>query len=104
MMRDGYRVIGIFMGGCNEDRATLGFQLFQPGLGFKNVPLFLSNGASDPIANPSHGAAVRDSMQQNGFTRVRLETHEGAHGLKSEHLRTALSWFSQLSAGTGGNR
>src|SRR2546427_7623865 len=50
MMRENYRVIGIFMGGCNEDWATVGLRLFQPGERFKHVPIFLSSGNRDPIA------------------------------------------------------
>lgn len=65
MAHENWRVIGVFMGGCNEDRATLGLQLFQPGSHFKSLRIFLSNGINDPIANPQHGTAVR------------LETHSG---------------------------
>ena len=98
MSHDGWRVIGVFMGGCNEDRATLGQQLFQPGNSFKGVPMFLSNGESDPIANPEQGAAVRDSMIRSGFTAVRLETYAGQHQLSQEHLREALRWFMRPTA------
>jgi len=100
MMRDRWRVVGIFMGGCNEDRATLGLQLFQPGAGYLRVPMFLSNGTQDPIANAGHAAAVRDSMTRSGFANIRLESFNGAHQLDSQHLRTALRWFKQ-NAGLG---
>jgi len=93
MAHDNWRVIGVFMGGCNEDRATLGWQLFGPGSRFKSVPMFLSNGVSDPIANPQHGATVRDAMIRSGFTAVRLESHPGKHQLSQTHLREALRWF-----------
>jgi len=93
MMKEGYHVIGIFMGGCNEDRASLGWQLYQPGERFKQMPIFLSNGASDPIAGPQPAAAVANSMRQNGFTKLRVETYGGGHRLNDEHLRLALEWF-----------
>jgi hypothetical protein len=93
MMKDGYNVIGIFMGGCNEDRASLGLQLYQPGERFKQVPIFLSNGASDPIAGPQPAAAVASSMRQSGFNKLRVETYAGAHRPHEEHLRLALGWF-----------
>lgn len=93
MTRDGWRVIGVFMGGCNEDRATLGMQLFQPGERFKLVPFFLSNGASDSIANPRHAATVAESMRRSGFNQLRLEAHDGGHRLYEEHLGQALQWF-----------
>ena len=97
MTRDGWRVIGVFMGGCNEDRASLGLQMFQPGDRFKRVPFFLSNGAGDPIANPEQGAAVAASMRRSGFTTIRLESYEGGHRQHLEHLETALPWFQQLA-------
>jgi hypothetical protein len=93
MMREGYRVTGIFMGGCNEDRASLGVKMFQPPAHFRSIPIFLSNGSSDPIANPTHAAKVKASMDLNRFTRVRLETYEGGHRLYDEHVREALRWF-----------
>lgn len=96
MMREGYNVVGIFMGGCNEDRATLGLQLYQPGERFKQVPLFLSNGQTDPIANPTHAAAVAEAMRRTGFKHLRLETFPGAHKLSSEQVQLALQWFRQM--------
>lgn len=93
LVRDGWRVVGVFMGGCNEDRATTGLTLFQPGPAFKRVPMFLSNGENDPIANMDYGSRVRDSMTRSGFVTVRLESHPGEHRLHKEHLREALIWF-----------
>ena len=95
MVKDGWRVAGVFMGGCNEDRATTGMSLFQPGPAFKNVPMFLSNGENDPIAGAEYGTRVRDSMARSGFSNVRLEHYPGEHRLNKEHLRDALIWFEQ---------
>ena len=96
MTHDGWHVIGVFMGGCNEDRATLGLKLFASGPAYKRVPMFLSNGDQDPIANPEQGAAVRDAMLGSGFTTIRMETYAGGHRFEGEHLRVALRWFRQL--------
>ena len=83
------------MGGCNEDRATLGLKLFTPGLPFLRVPMFLSNGASDPIANPEQGATVKTSMERSGFQHIRLESYPDQHRLYEEHVRAALKWFQE---------
>jgi predicted esterase len=104
MTHDGWHVTGVFMGGCNEDRASLGQQLFSPGPAFKRVPLFLSNGEQDPIAGPQPGAAVRDSMLRSGFTTVRMETYPGGHRLHEEHLRDALRWFRENEPKPPGRR
>ena len=93
MMRQRDTVVGVFMGGCNEDRATLGYQISQPGQAFLNVPMFLSNGTGDPIAGPAAGARVKLAMEQTGFTKIRLETYDDQHRLNTNHVRVALEWF-----------
>ena len=100
LVREGYQVLGVFMGGCNEDYATLGLQLYQPGDRFKRVPFFLSNGASDPIAGPEHAATVAGSMRRSGFQMLRLESYDGGHRQNDEHLTLALQWFKQTSLRT----
>lgn len=95
LIHDGWRVNGVFMGGCNEDRATLGMELFKPGPNFLPVPMYLSSGDADRIATPSQAAAVRDSMTRSGFTQVRLQTYGGGHQLDQEQLAEALRWFRQ---------
>ncbi|MGE3313111.1 MAG: hypothetical protein AB7O66_24355 [Limisphaerales bacterium] len=87
------QLLGVFMGGCNEDRATTGALLYQAGPAFHAAPMFLSNGRSDPIAGPAHGASVRAQMERSGFSRVRSETYDGGHRLSSAQLADALSWF-----------
>src|SRR5262249_46845315 len=98
MMKEGYNITGLFMGGCNEDRATLGLQLYQPGERFKQVPIFLSNGSTDPIAGPQQAALVAESMRRSGFRQVRLESYPGGHQQDDEQLALALEWFRQLAA------
>jgi len=95
MMKEGYNVIGVFMGGCNEDRVTLGLQMYQPGDRFKSVPLFLSNGNSDPIAGPQQAASVVAAMRRSGFISIRSETYDGGHRQNDSHLADALRWFKE---------
>jgi hypothetical protein len=97
LMKEGRAVVGIFMGGCNEDRVTLGLQLYRPGDGFKQVPIFLSNGNSDTIAGPSQIAPVIESMRRSGFGNIRNESYDGGHQLNNEQLVSALRWFKQSS-------
>jgi hypothetical protein len=95
VMKEGRAVIGIFMGGCNEDRLTLGLQLYRPGEAFKQLPVFLSNGGADPIAGPQHLAPALESMRRSGFGNIRNETYQGGHQLNNEQLGLALRWFKQ---------
>ncbi len=93
LMRQGDKVIGVFMGGCNEDRALTGLELARPGPAFLDVPMFLSNGQNDPIAGPRYGATVKQSMERDGFRKIRLEIYTGQHQLDTNQLRAALQWF-----------
>jgi predicted esterase len=93
MQRRNDLMIGVFMGGCNEDRATLGYAIARPGPAFFSVPMFLSNGTRDRIAGVTEGEKVRTSMLQGGFREVRLETYNGEHRLDTNGLRLALEWF-----------
>ena len=93
LVKRGDKVIGVFMGGCNRDRATDGYYVSQPGAAFLNLPFFFSNGLNDPIAGPERGAEAKQSMEQAGFRQVRLEVYPGGHRLDTNHLRMALQWF-----------
>ena len=93
MTKENYRVIGMFMGGCNQDFATFGLRSYQPGERFKQVPIFLSAGTSDPIASVAQAHAVRQSMERSGFKRVRLVEYDGGHRLDKEAFAVALDWF-----------
>lgn len=95
----GYRVIGMFMGGCNQDMATAGLNEYKPSRWtFLKVPIFLSNGLEDKVAPVESGRRVRDSMNKGGFKEIRLETYPGAHDPYPEHLALALAWFEELAA------
>ena len=98
LMKQNYHVAGIFMAGCNEDHATAGLRLYQPGERFKAVPIFLSNGTRDPIAGPEQQADVKQSLQREGFKNVRTETFDGSHRLNSDQLKLALTWFRSQSS------
>ena len=93
MMKGSYKLSGIFMGGCNQDSATSGFLVYQPGPQFRRLPIFLSSGTTDTIATPEQHAAVKQSMDRSGFANVRLETYDGGHQLNADQVKTALKWF-----------
>lgn len=88
---------GVFMGGCNEDKATTGALLFNAGAAFQTTPMFLSNGRSDPIAGPEHGASVRAQMERSGFSKIRAMLYPGGHQLSGAQVRDALQWFTELA-------
>jgi predicted esterase len=94
IMKDGWRVGGVFMGGCNEDRPSDGYTVFKPGAEFLRTKLFLSNGSQDQLAGLDWQKSVQQSLQRTGFQNVRLAKFDGGHELSQKHLRQALRWFA----------
>lgn len=94
LMENGRRLTGLWMGGCNEDRATDALRWHKPGPAFFNVPIWLSSGLVDPIATPVQHRAVRDAMLAGGFKNVRLETYAGTHWMDPAQIAAGLRWFA----------
>lgn len=93
LLKEQRHVVGILMGGCNEDTATAGLKRFTPPYAFKLLPIFLSSGATDTIASPEMVHYVERSMKNNGFRNVRFESYPGAHDVYPPHTTEALRWF-----------
>ncbi len=89
----GYRVIGIFLEGINEEKITEGCRRFKPENSFLLTPIFLSSGQEDKIATPNQQLAVANSMRQTGFKNVRHKTFRGGHWVMPAHVQEALRWF-----------
>lgn len=97
--RDRREIVGLFLGGCNEDVAPLALNLFSPPRrAFRQVPVFISGGDADPIAAPADQRQVAASLRGNGFARVRFESYPGGHEFYVPHLAAALAWFDELRA------
>lgn len=88
-----YNLMGVFMGAVNQDLASESAKLYEPATRYKSTPMYLSSGTDDKIATPQHHNEVKESLLQNGFTTIRLETFKGGHALSETELRKALNWF-----------
>ena len=96
---DGRTVIGMYMGGCNEDMASAGLKDYRPDRAtFRKVPVYLSAGKKDVVATVAAANKVRVSLEATGFHDVRLETYDGAHEPDSAQITEALNWFKELHA------
>lgn len=93
LMKEQRHVLGILMGGCNEDTATMALERFHPPYAFRLVPIFLSSGTRDQIADPDMIHSVEHSMKSHGFRSVRFASYDGAHEVYPEHTTAALEWF-----------
>lgn len=96
LAQKGFNLVGVFMGGVNQDMASKAAQLYDPAVRFKRTPIYLSSGSKDKIATPAHHEEVKESLVSNGFSKVRLESFEGGHGLSDNELRKALGWFLEV--------
>ncbi|NRB74647.1 MAG: hypothetical protein HRU46_09845 [Verrucomicrobiales bacterium] len=102
MSANGYNVSGIYMGGCNHDMATLGLEQYSPPKAeFLKVPIWISSGVNDKIASPEDSNRIAGEMRETGFKNVRVESHDGGHGLSKEHVTEALGWFEEMAAASG---
>ena len=96
---DNRPVIGMYMGGCNEDMATAGLKEYRPDRSaFRKVPVYISAGKKDTVATVQGANKVRLSLEATGFRDVRLETYDGAHEPYAPQITEALNWFKELYA------
>ena len=95
LANSGYRVIGVWMGGCNEDYVSSGLNLYRPNpMTFKRTPLFLAVGNEDVIATPQHADGVVQSLERTGFKNIRRETYAGGHHpVPPSMVHLGLQWF-----------
>jgi hypothetical protein len=93
MIEDGHPLAGMFMGGCNEDRATDALRWHKPGPAFFKTPVFLSHGTEDRLASADATEAVVNGMKRSGFLKVRSETFGGGHEFRADQFAKALAWF-----------
>ncbi|MDY0146289.1 MAG: hypothetical protein RBS84_09935 [Kiritimatiellia bacterium] len=99
LCKEDWPLIGMYMGGCNQDMATSGQEEYRPSRAeFRKVPIYLSAGKQDDVASVQKANEVRLSMKSTGFREVRLETYDGAHDPFIPHITEALKWFAATAA------
>jgi hypothetical protein len=89
----GYRIVGIFLEGMNEERITEAYRRFQPGRDFLRTPIYFSSGVHDLIATLDQQNAVENSMRRTGFENIRHTTFPGGHQVFPSEVQKALRWF-----------
>jgi hypothetical protein len=89
----GNRVAGIFLTGVNEDRLSEGYRTFHPGAAFLRTPVYISAGQEDRVARIAQQQKVQRTIEQTGFTNVRLVAMPHGHAVSRSAVREALRWF-----------
>ena len=94
LMLEQRRVVGVFLGGCNEDHSRVLLGEFpsveEP---FSAIAYYLSVGRDDRIAPPASVRAVAASLRAAGAGAVELSVYAGEHRLDARDLSRALRWF-----------
>ena len=99
LCKHGWNLIGMYMGGCDEDMASEGLRTYQPDrLAFRKVPVFLGAGKKDEVAPVMKVNQVRLSMESIGFRDVRMETCDSDHNPNGPQITEALNWFEEMRA------
>jgi predicted esterase len=87
-------LVGMFWGGCNEDRSGDALRWHRPGNAYKAVRIALSTGSRDPLVPAERAREVADSLATGGFANARAFPFEGEHEVDLAGLRAALAWFT----------
>lgn len=94
LIKTDHRVIGTFMGACNEDwSAKCRDYLKAPVAGYRSVNAFLSVGKNDKLATPEICGKIEQSLHSTGIASTYLELFDGGHDLHKPHIDQALKWF-----------
>lgn len=95
LIKSNYKVIGAFLGGCNEDFFEEDRKRFSaPRGGYKSIKAFISAGETDKIATIEKSKAVGKSLKEHGIGEVHVAVHPGGHVLVDAHFNMALDWWA----------
>jgi hypothetical protein len=99
LCKNGWSLIGMYMGGCKKDMASRGQKKYHPKRSiFRKIPVYLSVGKKDNIISLMDVNEVRLSMKSNGFKDVRMETYNGGHKPDQSQITESLQWFKEVEA------
>lgn len=99
MLMEQRRVIGLFMGGCNDDSTKQILKIYpRVADAYLDIAFFLSSGSYDKVATPRHMRRVAKRMERAGAKKVHLSRYGGDHELDTDQLDKALKWFLEQEA------
>jgi surfactin synthase thioesterase subunit len=96
-----YTVTGLFMNGINQESPISAWDYVRPPAAYKKIPMFLSGGNADKIADPKAHKKIQGMLKDASFKQVELDIFEGGHTVSKENLKRALSWFMEVHLASG---
>jgi hypothetical protein len=94
LSRQGYNLIGIWLGGAGDESASKAMREYNPPHGkYLHTPVFVSSGKADKNTPPEKVRGVYRSIQSAGFEGPKLGTFAGAHEVDADQVKQGLDWF-----------
>jgi hypothetical protein len=96
LLKKGYPVEGVFMGGAGDERFTAGLAIFRPDrTKVRNLAVYLAIGKNDHMINAARADYVAEAVKKQGIKNIRRDSYDGGHGMNEESFTKALEWFAQ---------
>ncbi|MBE2179664.1 MAG: hypothetical protein IAE97_04270 [Chthoniobacterales bacterium] len=95
LLKQGYPVEGVFMGGSGDERFTAGMAIFKPiRSSVRDLAVYLAIGKNDPMIDAARADYVAAAVKKLGIKNIRRDSYDGAHGMDEASLTKALEWFA----------
>ncbi len=95
LLKQGYPVEGVFMGGSGDERFTAGMDIFKPNRGsVRDLAVYLAIGKNDPKIDAARADYVAAAVKKLGIKNIRRDSYDGGHGMEEGSLTKALEWFA----------
>jgi hypothetical protein len=96
LLKKGYPVEGVFMGGAGDERFSAGQAIFRPDrTKVRDLAVYLAIGKNDPMINAARADFVAEAVKKQGIKNIRRDTYDGGHGMNEESFTKALEWLAQ---------
>ena len=96
LLKKGYPVEGVFMGGAGDERFSAGLGIFRPERAkVRNLAVYIAIGKHDPMIDAARADYVAEVVKKQGIKNIRRDSYDGGHGMNEESFTKALEWFSQ---------
>jgi hypothetical protein len=95
LLKKGYPVEGVFMGGAGDERFSAGQAIFRPDrTKVRDLAVFLAIGKNDPMINAARADFVAEAVKKQGIKNIRRDSYDGGHGMNEESFTKALEWLA----------
>lgn len=95
LLKKGYPVEGVFMGGAGDERFSAGLGIFRPEWAkVRNLAVYIAIGKHDPKIDAARADYVAEVVKKQGIKKIRRDSYDGGHGMNEESFTKALEWFA----------